>query len=384
MGRGPAPAGGTAMRICALNWKDPQHPAAGGAEVYTREVVRHLVAAGHDVVWFASAVAGLPSRASVAGAEVVRDGGQLGVYRAARRWWRAEGRHRGFDVVVDEVNTRPFHAPRWADVPVVALIHQPAAEVWHAELGPLLGRLGSHVIEPWWLRGYRQVPTVTVSPSSRAALEAMGLQRVTCLPQGTDPRPCPLPRPSLAPPAAGPVLVWCGRLAKNKRPDHAIEAFATIVRRHPDASLWIIGDGPLRTRLERRAAAVPGVRLFGHVPAATRDALLAGADLLVTTSVREGWGLNVSEAALLGTPTVGYRVGGLVDSVPASGGLLTDPDPGALAAGVDAVLSGRVRLRPRPSTVPWRDVAARFETVLRAAVIEAGTGRVPARAGPGR
>ena len=58
----------------------------------------------------------------------------------------------------------------------------------------------------------------------------------------------------------------------------------------------------------------------------------------VATSVREGWGLNVSEAAACGTPSIGYDVPGLVDSIPASGGLLVEPTPAALAHGLTQVM----------------------------------------------
>ena len=77
--------------------------------------------------------------------------------------------------------------------------------------------------------------------------------------------------------------------------------------------------------------------------------------------MREGWGLNVSEAAACGTPSIGYRVPGLVDSVPASGGALVDPRPEALAQALADFFSGRLRLEPRPSTVPWPEVARAVE-----------------------
>ncbi len=63
----------------------------------------------------------------------MRRGGRLGVYRAARRFWSSDGRG-AFDVVVDEINTRPFLTPRWVrDTPIVALIHQLAREIWFDE-----------------------------------------------------------------------------------------------------------------------------------------------------------------------------------------------------------------------------------------------------------
>ena len=73
---------------------------------------------------------------------------------------------------------------------------------------------------------------------------------------------------------------------------------------------------------------------------------LARAHVLVATSIREGWGLNVSEAAACGTPTIGYSVPGLVDSVRASGGALVEPTPTALGTALVDFFAGELRLEP--------------------------------------
>src|SRR5215207_8254827 len=100
------------MRILIFNWKDLTHPAAGGAEVYTEGFARELVLKGHEVTLFVSAVAGQPETEFVEGVRVIRRGGRLTVYRAARKYWKSEGEGQ-FDVVIDEVNTRPFLTPRY-------------------------------------------------------------------------------------------------------------------------------------------------------------------------------------------------------------------------------------------------------------------------------
>ncbi len=86
------------------------------------------------------------------------------------------------------------------------------------------------------------------------------------------------------------------------------------------------------------------------------------------TSVREGWGLNVSECAALGTPAIGYRVAGLVDSIPASGGLVVDPEPAALGCALVDYFAGRLQLEPRVSTVTWSEAAEAVERALAQAV----------------
>jgi glycosyltransferase involved in cell wall biosynthesis len=350
------------VRILILNWKDLAHPAAGGAEVFTEEVARVLVGRGHEVTLHAAAVEGRPARELVEGVEVVRAGGRFGVYRAARRFWAGQPRGR-YDVVVDEINTRPFLAPRWAgDTPVVALIHQLAREIWSYETPFPVALLGRYVLEPWWLRTYRGVPALTVSRSSAESLERYhGWRDVTVVPEGSSSHPLPEVAKETEP-----TVVFLGRLVAMKRPEDAVEAFRILADRFPSARLWLVGEGPLARSLRRDAP--PGVELLGRVD---RDELLrrlAAAHVLVATSVREGWGLNVSEAAACGTPTIGYAVPGLVDSIEASGGALVEPTPAALGAALTEFFSGTLRLEARPSTVPWSDVAAAVEERLRHAL----------------
>ena len=350
------------MRILIFNWKDLAHPLAGGAEVFTQRVSAELVERGHQVTLFASSVAGRPAREAVEGVEIVRDGGRLGVYRAARRFWESQPAGR-FDVVVDEINTRPFMTPRWVRAtPIVALIHQLAREIWFYETPFPVAVLGRYLLEPWWLRAYRHVPALTVSESSADSLRRYhGWTDVTVVPEGHVPHPIPE-----VPKAEAPTVVFLGRLVPMKRPEDALRAFETLVARVPDARMWVIGDGPL---LERLSASAPLAVLFlGRVDRGEVLDRLARAHVHVATAIREGWGLNVSEAATCGTPTIGYRVPGLEDSVPASGGHLVDPSSGALGQALVDLFEGRLVLEPRVSTVEWHVVADAVEARLLDAV----------------
>lgn len=345
----------------------------------TEEVARELVARGHAVTLFAAGVAGRPEHELRDGVEIVRRGGRLGVYRAARRFWSERGRGQ-YDVVVDEINTRPFLTPRWiTDTPIVALIHQLAREIWFDETPFPISILGRYVLEPWWLRAYRDVPALTVSASSRESLVRLhGWRDVTVIPEGSTPHPVPSVRKE-----DDPTVVFLGRLVAMKRPEHALRAFELLERSFPDARLWVIGDGPRLSRLERSAP--PGVTFLGRLD---RDELierLARAHVLVATSVREGWGLNVSEAAACGTPAIGYRVPGLVDSIPASGGALVEPHAEQLGRALVDFFSGRLPLRPRISTVPWSEVSTVVEGRLREVVEAWSPGRATSRSrGRGR
>jgi glycosyltransferase involved in cell wall biosynthesis/O-antigen/teichoic acid export membrane protein len=355
------------LRILAYNWRDLAHPRAGGAEVYLHSVAREWVKHGHEVTVFCGAVADRPADEFVDGVRILRRGGRIGVYREARRYWQREGDGK-FDLMVDCVNTRPFFCPRFArNVPIVALIHQVAKEVWHYETPWPIAVVGRYLLEPAWLRAYRDVPVVTVSESTRQSLTEYGLRRITVVPEGWVPVP-PLP----ARKEAAPTVVFIGRLSANKRPEHAIRAFKLVRRHLPEAQMWVIGSGPQEARLRKMAG--PGVSFLGHVPEEEKRKRLGRAHAIVATSVREGWGLVVTEAAANGTIAIGYDVAGLRDSIEASGGILTRPDPKSLAAGLlehlPSVAGGYGPQASPAGVVPWGEVAASIFAV-------AGQARAP-------
>ena len=108
---------------------------------------------------------------------------------------------------------------------------------------------------------------------------------------------------------------------------------------------------------------------LGRVSEDEKGDRLSRAHALIVTSVREGWGLVVTEAAAYGTVTVGYDVPGLRDSINASGGVLTSPDPTSLATATVELLTsiavdGGPRVEPA-GVVPWSNVAASILDVAR-------------------
>lgn len=366
------------MRILALNWRDLAHPAAGGAEVYLESVLARW-AREHDVTLFCAAVDGRPPEEMVDGYRVVRRGSRLGVYGAARRWWRSEG-HGRFDVVIDAVNTVPFLPHEWVcdGTPTIALVHQTCEEIWHRNAPWPASWLGRWVLEPWWLHRLGLAPTMAVSRSTREALARFGVEDVVVVPEGYETSPEASAQVGAAK-EARPTLVWCGRMIDYKRPKDMVEAFRLARREIPDLQLWMVGGGPLLERL--RAEAPEGVVYHGRVSEADKHDLMARAHVHAATSVREGWGLVVSEAAALGTPTIAYDVPGLRDSTRAADGALTPPNPRSLAVRIVDLLP---MWQQRPAApIPnggarsWDDVAqVLLRTVVNRATVP-GTGQRP-------
>lgn len=316
----------------------------GGAEVFTREVARRWIKRGHEVVLFTSEFPNCRREEVVDGIRIVRAGGKYSVYWKAKKFYRKRFSKEDYDVVIDEVNTRPFFAHEFVNngEKVVVLVHQLAREFWFYETSFPLSHVGYYFLEPHWLKGIAGVPTVTVSRSTRQDLLGFGFSHVSVVPEGLSVEPLK----ELPEKEGFPVVLFVGRLKRAKRPDHALMAFRFVRRSFPDAELWVVGDGYYRSRLERLA--FEGVRFFGRVSERVKWDLLRRGWVLVHPSVREGWGLNVVEAAGFGVPTVAYDVAGLRDSVRdgVTGLLVENGNVRALAKALTRVLEDEgLRLR---------------------------------------
>jgi glycosyltransferase involved in cell wall biosynthesis len=331
------------LRILILSWRDPQNPKAGGAELFTHEVARRLVAGGDTVEWFTAMFPMAAHETDLDGIHIVRGGRQWSVHLAAMRRYRR--RLRGsFDAVIDEVNTIPFFTPLWADIPHLLLIFQLAREVWwHESPFPISG-IG-YAVEPLYLRAYRQTDALTISASTQQDLRGLGFAgAIRVLPMGLEPMVVPS-----VPKEATTTFLYVGRMAPSKRVHEIIQAFAAYRSAGREARLWLIGDGDPRYTeslhgLVKRLRLLETVEFLGRVSSETKHDRMARAHVVLMASVREGWGLSIVEANVCGTPAVVYNVPGLRDAVrDGETGFVVPPDPKSLAQGMERLTTDPVR-----------------------------------------
>jgi glycosyltransferase involved in cell wall biosynthesis len=307
----------------------------------TFEIARRLVHEGNYVEWFSATFPGGAPEETLDGVRIIRKGRQWTVHWAAYRRYRRVLSQQ-FDVVVDEVNTIPFFTPLWAGIPSVMFIHQLAREVWWYESPFPINAIG-YVAEPFYLRLYQKVPVVTVSQSTKDDLLRLGFKsRITIIPEGIEPIG-ELP----AAKCSEPTFLYVGRLARSKRVGDILEAMAQFRDEAQQGSLWLVGSGSERYResLVKRARHLgisDNVRFCGRVSPAEKHRLMAQAHALLLTSVREGWGLVVTEANACGTPAIVYDVPGLRDSVRhESTGLIVPPKTRSLSDAMFRLTSNR-------------------------------------------
>jgi len=170
------------------------------------------------------------------------------------------------------------------------LIHQLYEEFWNAELG-FVGYI-PRFLEKVFLRLYKNKKTITVSPSTQLDLRNFGFKDIEIVYNGLEYQPLdevPKKNENL-------TLLYLGRLKKTKNPESAIRIFLKVKEYMKDAN-------------------IEGIKFLGYVSEEEKINLIKQSHFLIVPSIREGWGQVVIQANAFGTPAVGYKVHGLVDSI---------------------------------------------------------------------
>jgi glycosyltransferase involved in cell wall biosynthesis len=286
--------------VLFVAWRDLASPDAGGSEILVDQLAAGMRARGDQVTLLCGGPTGERPY------QVIRNGGTYSQFlRAPAAYFR---RLRDCDLVVEVCNGMPFMAPLWSRKPVVCLVNHVHADLWPVRFRPPVstaGHFAESTLMPW---AHRRNLFLTVSSSTSEALAGIGVSpdRIRVICNGVDPAPPPTAR------SPEPLFLALGRLAGSKRLDVLLRLWDRV-RPVTGGRLLIVGDGPERARLEAQAG--PGVEFTGRVSEEEKHRLLCAAWLLLHPAMIEGWGIVVAEAAVRGTPAIGFRVPGLRDSV---------------------------------------------------------------------
>jgi phosphatidylinositol alpha-1,6-mannosyltransferase len=346
-------------------------PAHGGIQLLMHRLAEHLIE--HE-----ARVVTLGDRA---GRRFDR-GGRLRVVRvpAGRRLHRASVALLNVGATAEAVRTRP------AAVLCGHVVASPAAM--------LAGRItGAPVVQYVHADEFRARPALTAR-AVRAAQATIAVSRYTrtlALDAGAAPDRVRLIHPGVdlpdgrrrAPRDARPTLLTVARLTEHKGHDVVLAALPEVRRAVPDVLWVVVGDGPQRAALERRAAELgvaSSVRFAGAVDAGERDRWLDRAQAFVMPSRvpadgigGEGFGIAYVEAGAHGLPVLAGDRGGARDAVrDGETGLLVDPtDPAAVARGLvalltDPALSARLGAagEARARELAWPRITAEVEQLL--------------------
>jgi glycosyltransferase involved in cell wall biosynthesis len=231
------------------------------------------------------------------------------------------------------------------------------------------------------LRRADAVVTVSGHLAERALAHGVAPERLRVICTGVDPNvfcygPPDAARSRLGLHGADPIIVAIGNLVPVKGFENLIDACATLAKAGQAFRCFIIGQGPLRGKLQQRIVSLKlteQVRLVGALPQERLPDWYRAADVVAIPSYSEGVPNVQLEAAACGTPYVASQVGGIPEFIHLGRGQLVPPgDVPALAQALRARLNDLTpRTPPAPSdTRKITDVVAEllelFEEVRQA------------------
>ena len=184
-----------------------------------------------------------------------------------------------------------------------------------------------------------------------------------------------MPRPEarrvLGVDADGRILLFVGNLLPVKGLDVALRALGQGGQASESARFVIVGDGPMKRRLRRRAAGAgiaERVKFMGRLGREEVALWMNAADVLLLPSRNEGCPNVVLESLASGTPVVASAVGAVPDLLDDSCGIAVPPDdPKALAEAIGRALRrewNREAIHRRVAGMSWEANAAKLLDIL--------------------
>lgn len=330
----------TPLRVLILS--SLYYPHAGGAERQAHALARALRGQGVEVLVLTCAVEGERRFATIDGVPVHRAirtlalGPLWGLTYMLSTLWHLLRLRRQYDLI--HCQQLYLHGPvavscqRWLQKPVVIRLactraYGDVAVMRQIRFGRLLLKVAA-----------RACRFVALSLEGQMEAESIGVPpgNITIIPN-----PVLLACGSLALPRPAPddMVLFVGLLRKQKGIDRLLQAFAQLEERW---CLCLVGDGPERAALERRAIGLniaDRVHFVGHVEDPSE--YYARARLFVLPSLAEGLSNALLEAMAFGRPVVATHIGGNVDLIQDGvNGLLVEPDsPDEMAEAMSRLLA---------------------------------------------
>jgi glycosyltransferase involved in cell wall biosynthesis len=306
------------MKILWLTWKDRQHPDAGGAEVVNEELAKRLVANGHQVHFICGNFKGGKETEERDGFVINRTGNKYTAFIFAFiLYWKKYSTWP--DLVIDETNTVPYFAKFYVRQKNILFIHQLAREIWFYQILFPMSVIG-YIAEPIYLWLLRNSKVITISNSTKQDLMRFGFKEknIDIISEGIELKPAE--NISNIQKFEIPTVLSLGSIRPMKRTLEVVKGFEFLKNKIPNAQLIIAGDttGKYAEQVLKyidNSKYKDSIILKGRVSKEEKIEIMQRAHVLAVTSLKEGWGLVVTEAASQGTPAVVYDVDGLRDSV---------------------------------------------------------------------
>jgi len=365
------------LKILILNWRDIRNPSSGGAEVLTHEIAKRWVGWGNEVCYLTSYFETAKKEEIIDGIKIIRMGSPdarnlFGSVHFQAFLYYLKNLRGKFDVVIDEIHGIPFFTPFYVKERKVALICEVAGRIWDISF-PFPFNILGRTVENNYFKFYRNTHFLTISESTKDELMKLGIggNKITVLPMGIT-KPKVLPKFKKE---KNPTIIFVARLIRAKGVEDAINVCKILKSKFPDIKLWIVGAGDesyvreLKKKVQK-SNLEKSVRFFGFVDESKKFELMQKAHILIVPSIKEGFGLTIPEAGIMGTPSVSYDVEGLRDIIK-NNGILVEPNASDLAEGARKLLNDknlyfemRANAQKYAGTLDWDKTAKKGLEVL--------------------
>lgn len=308
------------MNILWLTWKDKKNPHSGGAEVVNEELAAKLVKDGHQVKFIVAGFKGGKTKENINGYYIIRVGNRFTVYWQVFRYFR-KNLQKWPDLIIEEINTIPFFTQFYKSekTQLILFFHQLCREIWFYQSFFPLNLIG-YLSEPIYLRSLSKNIAITVSKSTKNDLLKYGFKQnqVKIISEGI--KLAPITDLKKSNKFNNFTLFSCGSIRPMKRTDQQIKAFSLAKKYIPNLKFILAGnsDNNYAKKVMKMIKLSPfrkDIKYVGKIDSKTKQELMQKCHLLLVTSLKEGWGLVITEANSQGTPAIVYNVDGLRDSV---------------------------------------------------------------------
>lgn len=315
--------------LLMITWRDIRSPFAGGAEQLTHGILKRLTQ-DYDVTVLSSAFPNCRLKETIDKVKYIRLGHKknnyIGVYNwriyfsVIRYWWKFIRGKQRFDVVIEQINNIPFLYALYADKRTIIYINQLCRQNWFYQVPKILALVGYFIFEPLYLWLLRNRKVITISQSTKNDLLEYGFknQNIGIIRKGIVLKPVSSPRTIKK--YKRWTLLSLGAIRGMKQTHQQLLAFELAKKDIPELKLKIAGSvshdyGMTVLKMLEVSKYRRDMEYMGSVRRGEKRRLMQCAHLVLMTSVKEGWGLVVTEAASQGTPAVVYSTSGLKDSV---------------------------------------------------------------------
>lgn len=319
------------MKILILNWRDPKSPLEGGAERFTQKYAEFWAKNGHEVYWLTNSFPNCLPKEKRRGVTYHRVGPQMDgsflrylvcfpLYLiTAVRFAITLIQQEDIDIVIDEIHGLPHFAPLFSRKRNILLTCEVAGVIWDKTFPFPISTIGKWV-ERQIYKLYRNCDIWAISKNTKRNIsQLLPRKKVGILELGVEKNSALLHQIRKVHKNNYPSAIFLARLVKMKGVESALRATAQIAHRYPKFKLTIVGKGSQMYEQELRELVTSlqitkNVEFIGFKDGIAKYRELKKAHVLLHPSYKEGFGLTVLEAGLVGTPAI-VRSGSSLDDL---------------------------------------------------------------------